>query len=355
MQRDIDRIRATVVEMSVLVERALQQAMEAFVSRDRRLATAVILRDRHIDEKEQELNQLCLGFLVRQQPAASPLRMAYAAIRISLELERAGDYAESIARQTMRISDDPVEVPRERYQEMADMSIAMLRDAAKAFATEDPDLARRTIEVEDTVDLLKSDLARDLVTRYRNSLLSFDSLDPLMQVNRRLERASDQARNICHEVIYMCTGELTRHQGVETSRVLFVDEHHGSLSQMAEALGSGLCPTGFVFSSAGLAPLRLPSPTIEFMQGKGVDLSRIAPKAIHEIPDLDQYQVVVALSGKVGKAFRRRTRRMVYIEWRYADPSAVTGSPEEIASAHEQSYERLRADVANLVAMMAGA
>ena len=355
MQRDIGRIRATVVEMSALVERSLQDAMAAFVGRDRRRATAVILRDRHIDEKEQELNRLCLEFMVRQQPAGSPLRMAYAAIRISLELERTGDYAESIARQTLRISDDAAEVPRERYQEMADMAIAMLRDAARAFETEDPDLARRTIDVEDTVDLLKDDLARDLVARYRNSLLSFESLDPLMQVNRRLERASDQARNICHEVIYMCTGASTRHQGADIARVLFIDAHHGSLSQMAEVIGTSLGRTGFVFAGAGLDPLRLPAPTIEFLQRKGIDLSRAAPRAVHETPDLDQYQVVVALSAKVNKAFRHKTRRMVYFEWRYTDPSTVSGTAEDTMNAHEEAYERLRSDVADLVAMMAGA
>ncbi len=355
MQRDVDRIRATVAEMSALVERALQDAVAAFLAGDRQRATAVILRDRHVDEKEQELNRLCLEFLVRQQPVGSPLRMAYAAIRISLELERTGDYAESIARQTLRISGEPVDVPRERYQEIADLTIAMLRDSIKAFEIEDPTLARRTIEVEDTVDQLKEDLSRDLGARYRDSRLSFESLDPLMQVNRRLERASDQARNICHEVIYMCTGTSTRHQGAETARVLFVDEHHGSLSQMAEAIGDSLGREGFVFSSAGLDPQRLPAETMEFMRQKGVDLARVAPKAIHDIPDLDQYQVVVALSGKVSKSFRRKARRMVYFEWHHADPSASPGTPEQKASAHEQAYEGLRADVADLVAMMAGA
>lgn len=352
MQRDIDEIKATVAEMAGLVEKALHDAVQALLKDDRRMAFSVILRDRLVDEKEQELDRLCLAFLVRQHPAAGPLRMAYAAIRISLELERMGDYAENIARQALRIADAPVEAPRARYVEMADMTIAMLRDAVTSFVTQDPDLAQRTIVVEDTVDSLKAELGKDLVGRFRDNRMPFETLNPLLQVNRRLERASDQARNICHEVIYMCTGRNTRHLGGPTVRVLFVDETNGSLSQMAEAIGDGLKKPGVVFSSAGLEPRRLDTATIEFMRGKGADLSRVAARAIHEIPDLDQHQVVVALSEAANKAFPRKPRGLVFLEWHHADPTAMSGSPEQVAGAYEAAYERLRADVTDLVSML---
>lgn len=352
MQRDIDEIKATVAEMASLVEKALHDAVQALLKDDRRMALGVILRDRLVDEKEQELDRLCLTFLVRQHPAAGPLRLAYAAIRISLELERMGDYAENIARQALRIADTPVEAPRARYVEMADMTIAMLRDAVTSFVTQDAELAKRTIEVEDTVDSLKAELGKDLVGRFRDNRLSFETLNPLLQVNRRLERASDQARNICHEVVYMCTGQSTRHQTSQTVRILFVDETNGSLSQMAESIGDGLQKPGLVFSSAGLEPRRLDPVTIAFMQGKGADLSRVAARAIHEIPDLDQHQVVVALSEAATKAFPRKPRGLVFLEWPYTDPAAASGTPEQVTEAYEAAYARLRADVADLVSML---
>lgn len=355
MQRDIEQIKTTVAEMSGLVERALKDAVQALLRDDRRLAFSVILGDRLIDEKEQELDRLCLGFLVRQQPVAVPLRLAYAAIRISLELERMGDYAENIARQALRIAEIPVEAPRARYVEMADLTIAMLRDAVKSFVEQDADLAKRTIDVEDTVDNLKAALGKDLVGRYRDNQLTFELLNPLMQVNRRLERASDQARNICHEVIYMCTGKPTRHTSVDKVRVLFVDETNGSLSHMAQAIGEAAGRSSVVFSSAGLEPRRLDGATIEFMKAKGFDLSRSPARAIHEIPDLDQYQVVVALSDVVKKAFPRKPRGLVYLEWSYRSPVGVGTTPEETAAAFEETFERLRTDVHDLVEMVDGA
>ena len=86
-------------------------ASEPFSARDRQVAYGVILRDSYIDDAEKQIDQLCLRFLVRHQPAARLLRFAYASIRINLELERVGDYAEAIAREALRLSQIEAPLP----------------------------------------------------------------------------------------------------------------------------------------------------------------------------------------------------------------------------------------------------
>ena len=63
LERDIERIRGEIRDMSAIVERSLQDCARAFVENDRQLAYAVILRDQYIDEKEKAIDQLCLRFL----------------------------------------------------------------------------------------------------------------------------------------------------------------------------------------------------------------------------------------------------------------------------------------------------
>lgn len=107
LEQDIQKIRDEVRAMSAIAEQSLRDCARAFVENDRQLAYAVILRDQHIDEKEKAIDQLCLRFLVRQQPAGSHLRLAYSTIKINLELERVGDYAESVARQVVKLDKFP--------------------------------------------------------------------------------------------------------------------------------------------------------------------------------------------------------------------------------------------------------
>jgi phosphate transport system protein len=355
VQRDIDRIRAKVIEMSALGEKALRMCLRALIERNRQQAYAVILRDHYIDELEKEVDRLCLEFLVRQQPVASLLRFAYATIKVNLELERVGDYAESIARQTLKLIDQPaLKFPTERFEEIANLSIPMLHDAIRAFLDQDAELARKTIATEEAVDLLKSKLNKDLVALFRDNKLPFDALNPLVMIARRFERVSDQARNVCMEALYLCTGEYAKHPGAEVFRLLFVDEHNSCRSQMAEAVANGLSHPKFIFASAGLDPQPIDPTTIAFMKEKGLDLSRQTPKTINQVPNLDHFHVIVALAQEVRRAFPQTPRKVVFLDWSVTDPSKTQGTLAERHSAYSQTYQFINDHIKDLMDAILG-
>jgi phosphate transport system protein len=282
------------------------------------------------------------------------LRFAYAVIKINLELERVGDYAESIARQILKLEELGVPVPVERLQAIADLSIPMLRDAIEAFLRQDADLARETIETEETVDMVKSNQNRDWVRLFREQKLPFEAVNPLMMISRRFERVSDQARNICMEVLYMCTGEDVRHAGAEVFRILFVDEHNACGSQMAEAIGHALGRPEFQFASAGLEPQPIAPATVAFMLEQGLDLSRMVPKAITQLPNLDHYRVIVALTPQARRAFPQRPRKVVLLDWNLADPATAQGTAAEVRAAYEAAYQFLHGHLRDLVGAILG-
>jgi phosphate transport system protein len=349
LQQDLDRIRSKVTEMGALAEKATRAAIRSVVERDRQLAFVVILRDQFIDESEKQLDRLCLEFLVRHQPAASLLRFAYAAIKINLELERVGDYAEGIAREALKLNLVESPLPVDRVVQIVNLAVPMLHDAIHAFVHQDPDLARRTVETDEVVDLLRDQLTGDLTRAYRAGELPFEALMPLVMVARRLERVSDQARNISMETLYMCTGEYAKHPGSEVFRILFVDEHNARRSLMAEAIGTALGEPGFVFSSAGLDPTPVDPPTVQFMAEKGFDVSRTVPKAISQVPNLEHHHVIVLLAPEARRAFPRRPRKAVLLDWAIDDPGEVEGNAMEVRAAYEDTYAYIEGQIRDLV------
>jgi phosphate transport system protein len=350
LQRDIDRISGKVRVMAALAEEALCRAMTALSQKNRQLAYSVILRDQRIDELEKELDRLCLEFIVRQQPVAKTLRFAYAAIKINSELERVGDYAESIARQVTTLCSLDAEIPYQRFAEISKKSIPMVRAAAEAFVAQDPELARATMEGEESVDRLRHELSSELV---RMAQCTGDTpvaaLFPLANIVNRLERVADQAKNICQEVLYLCTGQYLKHMGSEVFRVLFVDDDNSCLSQMAEALGTSLDQPKFVFWSGGLSRKPISSGTAEFLSDKGLDISGRNSKEVSQVPHLDQYQIVVALTKDARRVFPPPPTKAVCLDWSVRDPSLVTGSAEEVRAAYEQAYQFLSAEIRDLV------
>jgi protein-tyrosine-phosphatase len=173
-------------------------------------------------------------------------------------------------------------------------------------------------------------------------------------IARRLERVSDQARNICMEVLYLCTGEYAKHPGAEVFRVLFVDEHNACRSQMAEVLANALNEPKFSFASAGLDPRPIEPATIQFMKAKGHDVARMVPKAITQVPHLDHYHVIVALAPEAHRAFPPAPRKVVFLDWPVPDPSVAQGPAEQVRAAYEETFQFLSAQIRDLVEAILG-
>lgn len=353
-EKDLERIRERISHMGGLGERALRNCVKALLERNRQTAYAVILGDRGIDEMERELDQLCLEFLVRQQPVAGPLRFAYSTIRINLELERIGDYAESIARQILKLLGMNAEFPTDRFKEIANLSIPMLHDSVHAFVQQDVELAKRTMVIEEEVDVLRNAINSELFELRRQEKIPLEALTPLMTIARRFERVSDQAKNICQEVIYSCTGEYSRHKDGEIFRLLFLDEHGSCRALMAAAIGNALEEPKFVFASAGLTQNPPDPRTVSFLSEKGIDTSGLTPKRLDEIPDLDHYHVVIGLAKDVQKALPPPPRKTVYLDWSLRNPSQTQGSEEQIREAYEETYREIRLHIQELVEAITG-
>jgi phosphate transport system protein len=127
LERDASRIRRKMQEMASLCGMALEGCLKALAERNRQLAYSVIIRDQRIDELEKEIDRLCLEFIVRQQPVAGTLRFVYATIKVNSELERVGDYAESMARQILQLSQVDVSVPLERFIDISVIAMSIFQ------------------------------------------------------------------------------------------------------------------------------------------------------------------------------------------------------------------------------------
>ena len=354
LQRGIDSIRGKVVEMADLSERALKASLQALTEQNRQLAYSVILRDQYIDELETELDRLCLEFMVRQQPVASHLRFVFATIKINKGLERVGDYAETIARQVLAVTALKPQPSYARFIELANLSVHMLHDAVQAFVNQDADLARRTMEIEARADTLRNIISAELAELRTTHRLQGTAFEPLISIARRFERVTDQAQNICEEVLYMCTGEFVKHKGAEAFRLLLIDERNACLSQMAEGIGTALGTPRFVFSSAGTAPQPVDKRAVDFMASKGIDLSRQSTKSLEQVPYWEHYQVMIALDNAGRRALPGPHTKTVCLVWPVTDPAKVEGPAEAVQATFESAYQALDVQIRELVQAILG-
>lgn len=210
-QREIDKLKKLILEMSASVEQALIDAVTAIERRDPGLARSVVDHESQTNAREVDIEEECLKILALHQPVAADLRYLVAVLKINNDLERIGDLAVHIAQGALQLGEmPPVAVP-EHLGVMAARAQGMLKKVLDAFVSLDL-AAAREIRVEDAV---LDALNREMVLRLKGEIMRRpEALEPLlklMHVARHLERIGDHATNIAEDLVYLIEGRIVRH------------------------------------------------------------------------------------------------------------------------------------------------
>ncbi len=202
----LERLHVEMIQMGALCEDAISAAAKALMTGDESLAQAAKDAEREIDQKELEVEDLCLKLLLQQQPVAKDLREISSALKMISDLERIGDQAADIAELTRYVRLPAEDGGRLHIADMARAVIGMVTDSVDSFVKRDLALARAVCAADDQVDALFDQVKRELIALIaRDPNCGEQGLD-LMMVAKYLERIGDHATNVAEWVEYSLTG-----------------------------------------------------------------------------------------------------------------------------------------------------
>ena len=153
-----------------------------------------------IDEKEREIEALCLRLLLRRQPVAKDLRTISSAMKMVSDIERIGDNAGDIAEILPFIENE--ELPgRVSLDNMCGSVIEMVSGAIDAFVHTDAAKASEVIASDDIVDNAFV-RAKELITEMiRIGDKDAASAPDLLMIAKYLERMGDHAASLARWVL----------------------------------------------------------------------------------------------------------------------------------------------------------
>jgi phosphate transport system protein len=195
------------IEMGALIEQAIQQAITALEKQDTELAKQVIIFDDRIDQKERDVEALCLKLLLRQQPVASDLRLISSVLKMITDMERIGDHASDISEITLILAKFPDFKILEHVPQMAEVTTKMVTQSIDAFVKKDLELAQTVIKSDDIVDELFMTVRKEWMQFVRDEHANGEQAADLLMIAKYFERIGDHAVNIAEWVIFSITGE----------------------------------------------------------------------------------------------------------------------------------------------------
>jgi phosphate transport system protein len=206
-QEELGSLERRALDGLDLVVASLDRTVEAVEHQDIELAELVIADDDVIDGRYLEIHQSILTLLATQAPVATDLRLIAALLHIMKNIERMGDQCVNIAKLIPIAGHEPPADERilKNLVTMGNSVRALIRQAKRAFADRDVDMARDLVRQDDVVDNLNKEcfqLAIEIGDEHDRREWAMT----MMLVARALERVGDNAVDVGEQVAFLVTG-----------------------------------------------------------------------------------------------------------------------------------------------------
>lgn len=202
----LNNLNNELITMGALCEEAISSAVKLLVDNNVKMKENVLDTDKQIDQKERDIEALCMKLLMQQQPVASDLRAISSALKMISDMERIGDQASDIA-EIAEYANGCGMQSEIHIADMARATIQMVTDSIDSFVKKDTKLARTVISHDNTVDDLFDKVKGELISAIENKAANAEALIDLLMIAKYFERIGDHAENIAEWVIYSITGK----------------------------------------------------------------------------------------------------------------------------------------------------
>ena len=219
LQQMLTRLRTRILVMSASVGIAVDDACAALIESNVGKASAVIDGDGAINDMENEIDEMALALLVRNQPVAQDLRFVVAGLRMVLDLERIGDEAVSIAERTLILQGQLPPAVINAISDLMSLAGTLYKNAVECFRSGDPRQSLKLCRTDDDEITQQEVRALQSLMDYFYAIQeqgggiepSFAGMHGIL-ICRALSRICRRSVNIAEHAYFIATGRNIKHK-----------------------------------------------------------------------------------------------------------------------------------------------
>jgi len=206
-EENLQELHNDLIRMGSIVEKQIHDCIDALVTHNTDKAEKIMKDDDIVDELEREIENKAIKLIAMQQPLAIDLRNIFTMTKIVTDLERMADHAVDVAKITLRLKNEKyvkqlIHIPR-----MAEIVVAMIKDALDAYVAGDVEKAYAVCKRDDQVDAIYKEVFGELLQLMIKDQSTINQATQFIFICKWLERIADHTTNICEWTIYLVTGE----------------------------------------------------------------------------------------------------------------------------------------------------
>ncbi len=199
----LSQVRKEVLHMGDISYSSLKKAVRGFLESDTSVSEEVFRLEKTTDKMKTAITDYLVR-LSNMQISISDREAIDNLFSIIKDIERISDHAENIAELTDYSTENKLKFSCEavsELEEMATVSLEMIRDSLDAVSFDSKELAGNVMEKEPLLDKMEKKLRREYIMRLNEGRCNPASGIVFLDFIRNLERAGDHADNLAVSVI----------------------------------------------------------------------------------------------------------------------------------------------------------
>ena len=200
------RLVDEILRMGEMAASQLEAAIDVVERRDDGAARRVIDNDVAIDALEKKISEEVMELALRG-PLARDLREILAALRVSSDIERIGDYAANAAKRSIALNQSPPLPVTRGLKGLSVIAVRQLREVLVAYREGDAEAAQRIRENDAELDQMYTGLFRELLTYMMEDARAITPCTHLLFMAKNIERIGDHVTNIAENIWFLVHGE----------------------------------------------------------------------------------------------------------------------------------------------------
>src|SRR5690554_4310284 len=204
-EQELEQLKDELNQMWKLVTSQLERSKHAFLKNDIEVALEVSSAEKRVNAFELKVESSCENYIALYNPVAIDLRLILSIMKISITLERIGDYAEGIARHVIDGDCghfDKTIVESLEMEKMFDILINMMADSYVALNAESSKSFGKILAKDKGVNEIYHSSIPKIEEFLTKNPKEIRCGLKLMLLIRKMERVGDHCKNIVEEIVF---------------------------------------------------------------------------------------------------------------------------------------------------------
>lgn len=212
LEIELAKLKTAIIKIGILSENQIVEAMKSLLSDPNATEKKVKKTENKIDKLDVKIDEICQNVFALQQPVASDLRFIMSSMQISSEIERIGDLAISVIKNSKNVKEKYDLVVKFNVETITKDVISITEKTNVCFELQSEKIIGEIFVLNKNIRINGEKIIEEIIVEMKENPKSVGSGTNLILALKHLERIGEHCTNIAESVYFVINAKTIKHE-----------------------------------------------------------------------------------------------------------------------------------------------